>query len=248
VTTLHRGRRGRRAALARLAAALKAGGQAFVVCPRVDEPDDPDTEATVEGAVRTAAELAAALPAARVGLVHGRLPAQERDAAMRRFRAGDVNVLVATTVIEVGVDIPRATLMVILSADHFGLAQLHQLRGRIGRGGGESTCLLVASDEAGDEAIARLEVLAETTDGFRIAEADLALRGPGELAGTRQAGMPRLRFGDLARHGEVLRQARAEAFALVERDPDLSAPEHAAARAVLESRWDPAALYGEEAG
>ncbi|HEY3353952.1 MAG TPA: ATP-dependent DNA helicase RecG, partial [Polyangia bacterium] len=247
-TTLHLGARGRREARARLQAELAAGRQAFVVCPRVEEPDDPDTEVTVKGAVGTAERLAAELPGARVGLVHGRLPAPERDEAMRRFRAGDFNLLVATTVIEVGVDIPRATMMVVLSADRFGLAQLHQLRGRIGRGGGESACLLVCEPEAGEEAIARLRVLCDTGDGFRIAEADLALRGPGELAGTRQAGMPRLRFGDLARHGEVLRLARTEAFALALRDPELKAPEHAAAKAVLESRWDPAALYGEEAG
>jgi ATP-dependent DNA helicase RecG len=247
-TTLHLGARGRREALGRLKAALGAGRQAFVVCPRVEEPDDPDTEVTVADAVRTAEQLGHDLPAARIGLVHGRLPAPERDEVMRRLRAGALDVLVATTVIEVGVDIPRATMMVVLSADRFGLAQLHQLRGRIGRGGGESACLLVAEGDPNDEARARLRVLCDTSDGFRIAEADLALRGPGELAGTRQAGMPRLRFGDLARHGELLRLARAEAFALVERDPELRAPEHAAAKAVLEARWDPAALYGEEAG
>jgi ATP-dependent DNA helicase RecG len=247
-TTLYRGARGHRQAVARLTAELVAGRQAFVVCPRVEEPEDLEGETTVADAVRTAAELGRAIDGVRVALVHGRMPFAEREEAMGRFRSGAANLLVATTVIEVGVDIPRATMMVVLSADRFGLAQLHQLRGRIGRGGGESHCALVVGAEAGEEAVARLEVLRDTSDGFRIAEADLALRGPGELAGTRQAGMPRLRFGDLARHGELLRLARAEAFALVARDPDLSAPEHAAARAVLESRWDPAALYGEEAG
>jgi ATP-dependent DNA helicase RecG len=251
-TSLHVGARGRKQAWRRLEAELESGRQAFVICPRVEEADGAEGDASereaVDAAISTAADLRRDLACARVGLVHGRLKPAEREATMRRFRAGEDNLLVATTVVEVGVDIPAAALMLILSADRFGLAQLHQLRGRIGRGGGDSACLLLCEPGVGAEAIARLKVLCDTDDGFRIAEADLALRGPGELAGTRQAGMPRLRFGDLARHGEVLRLARTEAFALVQRDPDLAAPEHAAARAVLESRWDPAALYGEEAG
>jgi ATP-dependent DNA helicase RecG len=248
-TTLHPGKRGRKEALKRLAAEVAAGRQAFVVCPRIEEQEDAEAgEVEVADAVRTAEELRAALPGTKVGLLHGRLPPGEREAAMARFRRGEDQVLVSTTVIEVGVDIPAATMMVVFSADRFGVAQLHQLRGRVGRGGGDSACLLLCEADAGEEALARLQVLCDTNDGFRIAEADLALRGPGELVGTRQAGMPRLRFGDLQRHGELLRLARTEAFTLVERDPDLAAPELAATRAVLEERWDPKALYGAESG
>jgi ATP-dependent DNA helicase RecG len=248
-TSLHPGKRGRKEALKRLKAEIEAGRQAFVVCPRIEEREDAEEgEAEVADAVRTAAELQKALPGVSVGLLHGRLPAGEREAAMARFRRGEHAVLVSTTVIEVGVDIPAATMMMVLSADRFGVAQLHQLRGRVGRGGGESSCLLLCEPDAGEEAMARLQVLCDTNDGFRIAEADLALRGPGELVGTRQAGMPRLRFGDLQRHGDLLRLARTEAFALVERDPDLAAPELGMTRAVLEERWDPKALYGAESG
>src|SRR5581483_9073670 len=157
-----------------------------------------------------------------VGLVHGRLATQERDETMRAFRDGRLRVLVATTVIEVGVDVPRASMMVIEGAERFGLAQLHQLRGRIGRGGGRSTCLLVTGTRAGD-AGERLDVMAETADGFVVAEADLKIRGPGEIFGTRQAGLPRLRYADLVRDAELLRLARGEAFALLERDPQLAA-------------------------
>ena len=161
-----------------------------------------------------------------MGVVHGRLPTADRDRVMRAFRAGELRVLVATTVIEVGVDVPAASMMVIEGAERFGLAQLHQLRGRIGRGGGRSTCLLIAGSRAGD-AGDRLGVMAETSDGFKVAEEDLRIRGPGEIFGTRQAGMPRLRYADLVRDAELLRVARAEAFALLESDPALAAPEHA---------------------
>jgi ATP-dependent DNA helicase RecG len=138
-------------------------------------------------------------------------------------------------------------MMIIEGAERFGLAQLHQLRGRIGRGGGRSTCLLLAGSRAGD-AGDRLSVMAETADGFKVAEEDLRIRGPGELFGTRQAGIPRLRYADLVRDVDILRTARAQAFALLERDPELAAPEHAPTRAVLEARWSEARLFGEEAG
>ncbi|MBI5480476.1 MAG: DEAD/DEAH box helicase, partial [Deltaproteobacteria bacterium] len=226
-----------------------AGGGRPDSPPRASRAEDlEEGEEVVADAVRTAEELRAALPQANVGLLHGRLPAGEREAAMARFRHGDDAVLVSTTVIEVGVDIPAATMMLVFSADRFGVAQLHQLRGRVGRGGGDAACLLPCEPDAGEEALARLQVLCDTSAGFRIAEADLALRGPGELVGTRQAGMPRLRFGDLQRHGDLLRLARTEAFALVERDPDLAAPELTTTRVVLEERWDPKALYGAESG
>ena len=164
---------------------------------------------------------------------------------MRAFRSGELRVLVATTVIEVGVDVPSASLMIIEGAERFGLAQLHQLRGRIGRGGGKSSCLLVAGSRAGD-AGDRLEVMAETSDGFKVAEADLQIRKAGDLFGTRQAGMPRLRFADLVRDFPILERAREDAFALLERDPELQA--HPQTRAILDARWSEATLFGEEAG
>jgi ATP-dependent DNA helicase RecG len=164
---------------------------------------------------------------------------------MRAFRDGRVRVLVATTVIEVGVDVPAASMMVIEGAERFGLAQLHQLRGRIGRGGGRSTCLLLSGSKSGD-AGDRLAVMAETSDGFKVADADLRIRGPGEIFGTRQAGLPRLRYADLVRDAELLRLAREEAFRLLAADPDLA--RHPETRAVLDGRWASGALFGEEAG
>jgi ATP-dependent DNA helicase RecG len=184
----------------------------------------------------------------RVGLVHGKLTAPERDEAMGAFARGDLDVLVATTVIEVGVDVPAATVMVIEDADRFGLAQLHQLRGRIGRGGGASWCLLVTRGGQSEDGKRRLEVIAGSTDGFRIAEEDLALRGPGELLGARQAGLPRLRFGDLRTHTELLLAARAEAERVLDEDPALERPEHAGLRRILERRLAAAQAFGSEGG
>jgi ATP-dependent DNA helicase RecG len=242
-TRVLHGASGRSRALAELRAALAQGRQAYWVCPLVEESEKVDLADVTEAADWLARELGE-VP---IGLVHGRLATIDRDRVMRAFRAGELRVLVATTVIEVGVDVPAASMMIIEGAERFGLAQLHQLRGRIGRGGGRSTCLLIAGSRAGD-AGDRLAVMAETSDGFKVAEEDLRIRGPGELFGTRQAGLPRLRYADLVRDAELLRVARAEAFALLERDPQLAWPEHAATRAVLDARWAEARLFGEEAG
>jgi ATP-dependent DNA helicase RecG len=239
-TRVLHGKSGRARALAALEEALADGRQAYWVCPLVEESEKVDLADVTAAADWLRGELD--LP---VGLVHGRLPSAERDDVMRRFRDGTLRVLVATTVIEVGVDVPAASMMVIEGAERFGLAQLHQLRGRIGRGGGRSTCLLAAGSRSGD-AGDRLAVMAETSDGFKVAEADLRIRGPGEIFGTRQAGLPRLRYADLVRDAELLRQARKEAFALLAADPELRA--HAATHAVLEARWAEARLFGEEAG
>ena len=192
--------------------------------------------------VTTADWLSEQLAPFRTGLVHGRLPAAERDAEMARLRSGQIAVLVATTVIEVGVDVPEATVMVVLDADRFGLAQLHQLRGRVGRGGGEAFCVLHTRASQASE---RLGILEQTCDGFRIAEADLLIRGPGEILGVRQAGLPQLRFGDLARHGALLQDARREAETLLTEDPALAA--HPQTRRVLEMRTATRA-YGGEGG
>jgi ATP-dependent DNA helicase RecG len=157
----------------------------------------------------------------------------ERDAAMRAFRDGPVGVLVATTVVEVGVDVPAATVMVIEHAERFGLAQLHQLRGRIGRGAAASTCILLYAPPISEAARTRLSVLRETDDGFRIAEEDLRLRGAGEVLGVRQSGLPTFRVADLAQHGELLAAARDDARLLLERDRDLTSPRGRALRALL---------------
>ncbi len=245
-TRVLRGADGRDEARDVLARVLDGGGRAFVVCPLVapapDEDPDPPSDA-----ITRADQLRAQLGRA-VGLVHGRMTQAERDDAMQRFKSGAVGVLVATTVIEVGIDVPEATLMIVEDADRFGLAQLHQLRGRVGRGGGASECLLVTRSGRGQAAARRLAVMEETGDGFRIAEEDLAMRGPGELLGVRQAGLPRLRFGDLVQHVELLARAREEADRLVEADPDLSRPEHAALRRILAERMAEVEAYGPESG
>jgi len=182
---------------------LSAGRQAYVVYPRVEETD----AGSVKAVVREFEQVQKALAPFAVGLLHGRLSAKDKETVMAGFRSGAVKVLLATALIEVGVDVPNATVMVIESAEQFGLAQLHQLRGRIGRGAHESFCVLVASAKTA-EAKARLGVMAETTDGFRIAEADLQLRGPGELLGQQQSGAARFRFGDLTTDWELIKQAR----------------------------------------
>ncbi len=246
-TTVIRGARARDKVYTRVRARLAEGARVFVVCPLVEPGEEDDVRAAWADATSVAAELGQRLAPASVGLVHGRLPAAERDAVMSAFRDGRLQVLVATTVIEVGVDVPEATLMIVEDADKFGLAQLHQLRGRVGRGGGESHCVLLTRGRPTADGERRLAVMAETGDGFRIAEEDLAIRGPGELLGVRQAGLPRLRFGDLAAHAELLLRAREAADAVLDADPELSRPEHAGLRRALARAADVQA-YGADAG
>ena len=210
--------------------ALASGARVYWVCPLVDESEDSDTAA--------ASERAATLRAVfgdRVDLVHGRLKGPDKDAAMERFSRGDTAILVATTVIEVGVDVPDATVMVIEQAERFGLAQLHQLRGRVGRGSRTSSCLLLYKRPLGEVARARLEILRETNDGFRIAEEDLRLRGEGEVLGTRQSGAPGFRIAKLDVHPDLLAVARDDAQALVARDPELTSVRGRALRMYVET-------------
>jgi ATP-dependent DNA helicase RecG len=240
------GAAGERAARRALEQVIAVGRRAFVVCPLVA----PGGEETVHwsDATTRAELLARELGGDRVGLVHGRMSQAERDEVMLRFRDGAIAVLVATTVIEVGIDVPAATLMIVEDADRFGLSQLHQLRGRVGRGGGEAECLLLTRGNRSGTAARRLAIMEATSDGFRIAEEDLVMRGPGELLGVRQAGLPRLRFGDLVQHVELLARAREEADRVVEEDPDLSRPQHAALRRALAERMAEVEAYGAEGG
>jgi ATP-dependent DNA helicase RecG len=213
---------------------VRQGRQAYVVYPLVEESEAVDLKAATAMARHLAEQV---FPDLTVGLLHGRLSVEDKEAIMRRFRAGEIHVLVSTTVIEVGIDVPNASVMLIEHAERFGLAQLHQLRGRVGRGPWPSYCILLHDPHLSDEAQRRIQAMVETTDGFRIAEVDLALRGPGEFFGTRQSGLPRFRVADLLRDAPLLALARREAQALVAADPDLRAPEHAPLRQCLLARW-----------
>ncbi len=244
-TQLLGGKRGETAAYKVIAERVAAGERAYVVCPKVE--DDGESETTWKDATTVADEVAALMPQLRVGLVHGRLDSDRRDRVMRAFKEGEVDVLVATTVIEVGVDVPAATVMVVHDAERFGLAQLHQLRGRVGRGTAGGQCMLVSHGTISEDGRTRLDAMAATTDGFVIAEADLALRGPGELLGPRQAGVPRLRFGSLQQHTDLLLEARGHAERILDEDPDLVRPEHESLRRALARRFAQS-VYGAESG
>jgi ATP-dependent DNA helicase RecG len=209
----------------RIRTACLAGRQTYWVCPLIDESDEMPYQAAEE----TAAALAAALPELRVGLVHGRMPSAAKENSMRRFKEGKIQLLVATTVIEVGVDVPNATLMVIENAERMGLAQLHQLRGRVGRGQHASTCLLLYRAPLSALARERLAVMRDTSDGFEVARRDLELRGPGELLGTRQTGLAQMRVADLMRDADLLPRVQIAAETLLHDWPQHVAP--------LISRW-----------
>jgi ATP-dependent DNA helicase RecG len=208
--------------------ALADGRRAYWVCPLVDESEKIDL-----AAAEARFEDLQAKFGERVDMVHGRMKAADRDAAMARFASGKTQVLVATTVIEVGVDVPEATIMVIEHAERFGLAQLHQLRGRVGRGLGASTCLLLFKAPLGEIAKARLAILRETEDGFRIAEEDLRLRGEGDVLGTRQSGLPGFQIARPEKHGKYLGTARDDAALILSRDASLSTPRGSALRQLL---------------
>lgn len=220
ITTRHVTNKDRREAYQKIREEIKAGRQAYVVCPLVGENDEINAKAAVE-----LAEGMKRVPGWRVGLLHGKMSSQEKAEAMERFRAGADDVLVSTTIVEVGVDIPNATVMVIEGADRFGLAQLHQLRGRVGRGRHPAVCYLVA-DPATEEAQARIEAMLRTQDGLELAEADLALRGPGEVLGMRQHGVAGFQLADPVKDLALLETAREVARAILEQDPRLEEAEH----------------------
>lgn len=212
---------------------LAEGEQAYIVYPLVEESEELDLKAATVEVERVAHEL---LSGHRVGLLHGRMKKSEKHAVMRAFADGEVAALVCTTVIEVGVDVPNATVMIVQHAERHGLAALHQLRGRVGRGPRPSICLLM-TDTRSAPAGERLKVLCQTTDGFKIAEADLRMRGPGELLGTRQHGWPEFRAANLGEDVELLMHARDDAAAIVRDDPELVRPELGPLRAELRRRF-----------
>ena len=214
--------------VASLSRALASGARVYWLCPLVEESETLDV-----AAVEERAEALRAIFGEAVGLVHGRMAGPDKDAAMERFQRGETKILVATTVIEVGVDVPEATIMIIEHAERFGLAQLHQLRGRVGRGAGRSSCLLLYKGPLGEMARTRLETLRATEDGFRIAEEDLRLRGEGDVLGARQAGAPGFRFARLEVHGGLLARAREEARLALERSERLTGDENRGLRLLL---------------
>lgn len=237
---------------------LKRGRQAYIVFPLIEESEKVDLKA----ATKEYEHLKnAVFPEFRVGLLHGRMKTAEKEEVMTKFKAGEYHILVATTVIEVGIDVPNATIMIIENAERFGLSQLHQLRGRVGRGAEQSYCILIANYEWYDthrkgkdafevwdekeKAQKRLETMVATTDGFKIAEVDLQLRGPGDIFGTRQSGIPELRIANLVEDHTLMELARKEAFDLVQRDPHLRLPEHQNVRTHFEKKYKEVVLLGK---
>jgi ATP-dependent DNA helicase RecG len=223
----------------------------LVVCPAIverDEQNGDDVDSGTRASVLTLSRaLRATLAPARVGVLHGQLSAERQRAALDAFRAHCLDVLVSTTVVEVGVDLPGANLIVIEDAERFGLAQLHQLRGRVGRGSAQSRCFFLTSSSE-SAVVDRLRMLAGTTDGFRIAEEDLRRRGSGDLQGSRQSGTPELRFSDLSTYLGLVESARSEAQAVLASDPELQQPEHLALRRAVLERFETQRPIAQEAG
>ncbi len=213
---------------------MDQGHQVYVVYPLVEETEKSDLQAATEGAELLKNTV---FRDKQVGLLHGRMSADEKQQVMALFKEKRLDLLISTTVIEVGIDVPNATVMVIEHAERFGLAQLHQLRGRVGRGKLQGLCLLMSSDHVSEEGRRRLDVMATTTDGFKVAEADLEIRGPGEFLGTRQSGLPDFRFANLLRDSQILEAARRDAFQLVQETAGLSTPESQKIAAELRQRW-----------
>jgi ATP-dependent DNA helicase RecG len=210
------------------------GHQVYIIYPLVEETEKSDLKAASQMAEHLERDV---FPDLRIGLLHGRMGPEEKESVMASFKARELDILVSTTVIEVGIDVPNATVMVIEHAERFGLSQLHQLRGRVGRGSARSRCILLTPGRMSDDGEKRLRVMESTCDGFRIAEADLEIRGPGDFLGTRQSGMPDFRVANILRDASILEQARKAAFGLLESDPGFSAAGHAALREELLRRW-----------
>ncbi|MGH9204077.1 MAG: helicase-related protein, partial [Vicinamibacterales bacterium] len=209
------------------------GRQAYVICPLVEESETIETKAAVQEYERLSRDV---FPDLRLGLLHGRMSPGEKDATMRAFRDGELDVLVSTAVVEVGIDVRNATVIMIEGADRFGLTQLHQFRGRVRRGELQSYCLLLFENPS-EDGEKRLEIMESTTDGFKLAEFDLEMRGPGEYFGTRQSGLPDLRVAKLT-DTKLIELAKEEATRILDEDPELERPEHAALREQVRKLWD----------
>jgi ATP-dependent DNA helicase RecG len=212
---------------------IEKGRQAFIICPLVEESEKTEAKAAVEEYERLQTDV---FPRLKLGLLHGRLKADEKETIMKAFRDQQIHILVSTSVVEVGIDIPNATVMLVEGANRFGLAQLHQFRGRVGRGEHESYCLLLA-DGVSAEAEERLKVVEETSDGFKLAEYDLKMRGPGEFFGTRQSGLPDLKLVKLT-DIRLLELARQEAQLIFEKDSKLEQPQHQALAREVANFWN----------
>jgi ATP-dependent DNA helicase RecG len=237
---------------------VRRGRQVYIVFPLIEESEKVDLKAATAEFKHLQAKV---FPEFKLGLLHGRMKPEQKDDVMQQFKAVAIHILVSTTVIEVGIDIPNATIMIIENAERFGLSQLHQLRGRVGRGADQSYCILLANYgwfdshhkgmDAGEvrkekaDAKTRLDTMVETTDGFKIAEVDLNLRGPGEFFGTRQSGVPQFRIASLIEDGELLTLSRKEAFALVHKDPQLRAPANAPIREHFVREYKEALSFGK---
>jgi ATP-dependent DNA helicase RecG len=221
---------------------IKDGRQVYIVYPLIEESEKLDLKAATEMMEHLQKDI---FPHLKIGLLHGRMKSDEKEDIMRRFKEREIDILVSTTVIEVGVDVPNASVMVVEHAERFGLSQLHQLRGRVGRGEYQSYCILIVYYPLSVEAKTRLNVMRESTDGFYIAEKDLEIRGPGEFFGTRQSGLPELKIANIIRDHRLLESAREEAFKLIELDPSLSAPEHHLLKDSLKKRWQKRLELGE---
>ncbi|RZJ33497.1 MAG: ATP-dependent DNA helicase RecG, partial [Flavobacterium sp.] len=207
---------------------IEKGRQIYIVYPLIKESEKMDYKDLMDGYESVSRDFP--LPKYSVSIVHGKMKAAEKDEEMRRFSLGKTNIMVATTVIEVGVNIPNASVMIIESAERFGLSQLHQLRGRVGRGAEQSYCILMTSQKLSNESRTRMETMVRTNDGFEIAEVDLKLRGPGDLMGTQQSGVLNLQIADLVQDRDILMLARQHALELLKSDPSMAKPENAAVR------------------
>jgi ATP-dependent DNA helicase RecG len=218
---------------------LKAGRQAYVVYPLVEESEKIDLRDAMSAFNELQEQFS---PDYRVALLHGKMKPDEKDEVMRKFRAHEFDILVSTTVIEVGVDVPNANLMLIEHAERFGLSQLHQLRGRVGRGQHKSYCVLMLGKAVSDESRERAQIMEQTSDGFKIAEADLAIRGPGEFLGARQSGLTGFKMANLVRDVKILQEARTAAFEALEKDPNLEKVENQSLRHELVRAHGPGSL------
>jgi len=242
IRTVHRYDHSRNAVFGFMEEEITKGRQIYVVYPLIEESEKSDLKDLTDGFESISRRFP--LPKYAVGIVHGRMDQATKDYEMARFKKGEANLLVATTVIEVGVDVPNASVMVIENAERFGLSQLHQLRGRVGRGAEQSFCILMTGERVGNDARARIETMVRTNDGFEIAEMDLRLRGPGDLMGTQQSGIPQLRIADLVEDSALLQQARQAAMRVLEVDPGLAEPRHAPIASALRERMKDGPVWG----